>query len=544
MNNDYPSDLYDAKVPVPSMKGPFNPSANEPNVIIENLLLMPTGTFQNPFIRHYQTNVNQSTIGVLMDKLNENPYTAITPKFIANYAPTLVTVNPIGIQSNLVPNGWNNERLRFILVVRIKNERLGRNDRLAYFQGYTDHAGFTQTGALDPNMIFYINSFLVLEEMIISTPSGVAKTYRQIESSNVLPAVSMTNPNTASLRYIRPNDVFQGMQFSHITESYNNLTVFDTREQMNDPVRSFKINNNNNEYLSKIIKNYLASSNDIHQNRHEYGSLVDAVTNPMLNVYQSAIDDDEAKPLVSTNPFIKQLAIAQGTSYRSVTSFTLKILSEICNYLPNVTKIIQPSGSMRRSMPNTADSEYWSARNRETVAATIIYNSLSAIMFDLMITKIRFTSTNMTINGKPATMIGDVKSLIETDITPSVQSLIFRFENEIMPSLTFNNQDSYQVQIEIDIFGHAVINIAFEGQPMVRYVNPSFADSTFSPIITNNPETKNNIVNDISFMLENISSADSVIPPVARPSQPVQNTNIPTQNPFSVSSTQNPFKIK
>ena len=536
MDNDFPLDVYNTQ----SNRLP----AMMPNVVIESLILMPTGQFQTPYIRNYTTTINEGTVYNLLDKLNSNPYDEITPKFVANHANDIITVNPVGTPSNIIPNGWSENRLRFILVVRIKNNRLSTNDQIAYFQGYTDYLGATNTGALDPNMIFSINSYMVFEEIVIPTPTGMAKQYRLHESSNVLLPNSHNSPYS-SLKYIRPNDIFQGMQTSHLTSIENTINIFDYRQESNESIKSFKSNNNNNEYLTKLLNRYINGVNAYKQSPKNYEANRRGIDdNDYAMAIQTALDDQEAMPL-STNPFIRQLATAYGTSYRSVTNFSLKILKEICPYLDNITRYIQPTTNMLRSMPNTADSQYWSARDRETVAATIVNNSLSAIMFDLFITKIKLSSTNMTVNGKPATMIIDVKSIVEFDLTPNIKTIIFRLENEILPSITFNNQDSYKLDIEIDIFGHSVINIAFGGQEFIRYVNPSFADSTFLPVITTNPETRNNIVRDLGFLLENVSenmvNNNLSVKPVVNPSMAV---NVTPNDPFKSPDSLKDIKIK
>jgi len=491
---------YTPQAPVP-MKAPnfFNHMSAMPyensivNLEVLSLILTNTGAYKNPVIRPYQTTLNSQTFNDFQNKMSQYQNVNISPKMIAGVTNNIITLRPIGEETLPITNGWGSDRFRFILMVRI-HSKLG-NPRVCYFSGYSDYADQSYSGLIDPEMRFHINSYTIIEEQHITTPNGAGIMPRIVESSNIF------RPNEIGsnqiVNYIRPNDVFQVMESSYLQNgSPNNaLSVFDTRSNYDQHTKSYRENNYSLSYLTKLINNYTKSAR--HVGRQSYGD------NDRLTLLSGAIDDSEARSLIE-NPFIKALAKAYSTSYNTVNNFTLNILTQIDPTVASKINYIAPNREAMGMMSANLDSSEWYFQDRTTIAAQSIVTSLSSLMYDLTISSIKLVSTNMVINGRPQTTLIDVKSLLSVDITPFVQEFVDRLENEVMYEMTFMNQDSYQLQLEMDIFSVARISLALGGSQMIPYTLPMFADTNFSPVITRDASLKNNLVDDISAMLDNI----------------------------------------
>jgi hypothetical protein len=59
----------------------------------------------------------------------------------------------------------------------------------------------------------------------------------------------------------------------------------------------------------------------------------------------------------------------------------------------------------------------------------------------------------------------------------------------------------------MDLFGFTNIQISLSGGPMVPFTAPTFADSLFSPVTTYNPMIKNQLVKDMEYTLDAVSSS-------------------------------------
>lgn len=511
MDNDSPVDFNDnvisypgnlpTTMPSPSFKTPnfFNHMSTTPyeNSVMQlevlSLILTNTGSYKNPVIRPYQTTLNAATFNEFQNKMSQYQNVNISPKMIAGVTNNILTLRSSGEDALPISNGWNSDRFRFILMVRI-HSKLG-NPRVCYFSGYSEFADQSYSGLIDPEMKFHINSYTIIEEQHITTPNGASIMPRIVESSNIFRPNEIGVNNIVN--YIRPNDVFQVMESSYLQNgSPNNmLSVFDTRSNYDQFTKSYRDNNYSLSYLTKLINNYTKSSR--HISRQSYGD------NDRLTLLSGCIDDSEARSLIE-NPFIKALARAYNTSYNTVNYFTLNLLTQVDPAAASKINYIAPNREAIGMMSANLDSSEWYFQDRVTIAAQTIVNSLSSLMYDLTISSIKLVSTNMVINGRPQTTLIDVKSLLNMDITPFIQEFVDRLENEIMYEMTFMNQDSYQMQLEMDIFSTARIRLSLGGSEMIPYTLPMFADTNFSPVITRDASLKNNLVEDISTMLDSI----------------------------------------
>ncbi len=501
---------------------PIEPFSNKPStyasikVSIETFVITDAGSFNDQVIRPHTTTSDRDVLNQFVQNVQGavSRNAKITPTLLSNNVGNIVMPSTYTEQSIPIPNGWHTNRLRFFLKVRMLSPM--SNSRIGYFQGYTEFSDMSMNGLLDPSMTFFINSFAIVEETMVNTPNGNFMMPRLIESSNILPpTVNMPGPYTSPspylqpdkhLLYMRPNDIFSSIQVSHIHEIAGG-TTYDFRTDPNTYIKSYKSNNNPGSYMSYILNSYI--DNTIMNRNAPENSQFDGVS----TILEQCINQPEEHPLTD-NPFLRELAKIHGASFRAVTHFNLKMLSDLDPDLQHKLKYVKPTRNMISNLPQVGDSEYWNGQTREVVAATLIMNSLSSILFENMISSITIASTNMTMNREMVTSVTGAISLTGLDASPYLQAIVLRLEKDILSSITFNNADAYKLVVNMDLFGVTRIEISLSGGPVVPFTAPTFADSLYSPVSTFDPRIKNNLTKDIDYALDAVSMG------ISRPLQP------------------------
>lgn len=486
---------------------------NNPDIRVVSLTLNDTGSFGDQVLRTYETRVDGYSINALNESINNSFTTGgssnyrLNPGSLSSAVGNLISVSAAPKQSIHIDNGWDMNRLRFLLVLEL-NSSVQRENLYYYFQGYTNHRGIGMGGSLDPNMLFEINSFVVARRVNVQTPMGNTTSTRVADAVSV---VNLTgNDLGRNITTIRPSDLFANMQTNETVRHLGDedVLVFDNRTTplVNEPVASSKRNYNPTDYLSTLINSYSTGMVTASDAFTDSGVNINrAADNSLFGVALSSSRD----PLLSNNPFIRALSHINSNP-SAVTRFTLRDLADID---PNTTKVINYIDSTKslRSMQSYANYESWGSQTREAVAATMIFNSLSSMMMEMFVMNLSIVSTNSTMNGAPITTVVNANTPDNQNLPRIMEHICARFENEVMWGLSFNNQETFNVEINIDLYGSSAINISFNGDPMTPFQRASFADSLYQPVVCADKFLKDNISNDIETLLTNVEIGSNSI---------------------------------
>lgn len=462
---------------------------------IAKLIMQETGTYNPMFQRPYETHVTQDIFNNIVQKVEETRGAEITGATLAGVASALVTPTAHHNGEIAIPYGWTERRIRFILEAHVKT-RFG-SEMVFYFQGFTSHLGASHSGhSFDLEMEFYINSFIRVTRMQKYSPVGMINRDVITDAASIVNGQFMRNDqfnNQQNIMMMRPQDIFTGMQSAYIRDAYNyhnnSQDIHDTRLFLTGSVRSKKSNNLPCNYVGKIIDSYQAS-------------LVNSFsTADSKDAYSQARDYTNEENL-NQNEFLAALGRVKGMA--NVTSFKLPDLLRID---PNVEKVINyiTLGPARAQLHQAGQTAYWNASDRETLIATILSNAVPAIMMECMISKIYFSSTNHDFSGAMTTVIGNVMSLTDTDMTSNYEMFKRRFEREVMYDITYGGQDLYMVTIDADLFGDTYITLSIGGNPEIRFNTPSFCDGLMTPVMTTNQQNYYGTINDFDHLMNNIN---------------------------------------
>ena len=486
---------------------------------VVRFLITETGTYNPMFRRAYHTQMDAGTLSSIENKVANS--SRITPQMLGGLADrfilpsasveqTTLPNNTVVSQQIVIPHGWNERRLRFMMEVETSFAAGGRITEL--IQGYTDHLGVTHNGIIDPNMEFHINSILKIRKQTENTPFGAKSIFNIVDASHVL--VDNSSPqlyNPTVTEKMRPEDIFAAMD----RKTFNEIGSFiDQRTVLNGiPVLSPRSNGIPTNYLSTIMEGY--------QN-----ALIDpfnaaGVEKDILGAARGYTGTES----IQSDAFIK--AISNVKHVPVTSSFTFKNMFDLdpnIQHVTKYTKTVAPTITTQSNFVGLGNIKPWEMQHDATMgmsqswenpdgathSAVILGNSVPGLLMDLGLTGIYFTSTNRDLGdfsvpaGMMNTKIGNWESFSEFDMSNNLKIFKTRLEREILNGLTYGNQLDYWIEMHVDLLGETWIRISISGGPIITYNQPSFADALAVPVLTQNRQAVAEMVNDMDMFLHTV----------------------------------------
>lgn len=476
---------------------------NKPSQLqIVKLLLQETGSYNEMYLRPYQTQMDGTTLNSLVQAVNESSYNGqgrLDPATISGLASGFVTPSAVPEGNIKIANGWSEKRIRFILEIACKYTVGGEHK--IFIQGFTNFNGVSTSSAIAPDMEFIINSMITVATTYIQTPMGTQPYEHVVDCSHLLADNTWTNGyEQMQKRKMCPQDIFSLMQTNAMSGSFafddfNTSNVYDARTILrNEPVKSNRKNSLATGYATKIIDGYRTSIADTSFSDNELD---------ILNKSRASVSEGVA----ATDPFLS--AVTQNSGYTMSNKFKFKDLIGIDPNVSSVVTFIVNGHTQLSQLHSAGQTAMWNGSDRYTLVATILSQSVPAIMMDLMISNIVFSSTNHDVVRQSNTAIIAGGGFSNKDLTRNYEIFKQRLAIEIIKDLTFNHQISYAFTMRVDLLGETWLSLSLEGGPTYDYVTPSFCDSLFVPVITYNPETLTNVSHDFGILMGSIKDSMS-----------------------------------
>lgn len=463
------------------------------SIRVVRLQLQETGTYNQQWLRPFDMTIDNQTSDMLLDRLSRKSSVLTMPATeVADICHNILTpsVNVLGAAG--ISNGWQERRLRFTMVVQVGLNVGG--GYLLTLTGYTDYAGVIQhSGSLDPNMVFVVNNAITSQLTSVPTQFGQQVGLRTLDNNHIHIADGI-QPGSQAL--LRPVDLFESMSTSEImnTESWKASGIIDPRSTIDSvrPLMSRRANSLPSNYVANVIGAGLRASSM----SENWGSNEQFYTEATSNV---------AEANVFANPFLRAIGQVRGDR-TAQARFTVRDLMQVDQNVDSVTDYIPISLGERQPhyAGQTAD---WNGRDLQTVSATVVGQSVPAIMTSLSLIKLAFSSTNNVIGGNIVTVVTAGASAAGNDLDLSRYYDMFavRFEAEVFRSITHNNQLSCTVEAKFDLGGESWVQIQIGDQSKYMFVVPSFADSLFAPTI-GTPAHLNNMSQDFDNLIASIKN--------------------------------------
>lgn len=482
-----------------------NPYGRMPTIQIVNITMHETGAFGRMFQRPYETNrINGHIVDDISRRVNEAGSADITGNLISGLAGQFLTPSTQHQGELFIPNGWDTRRLHWFMEVHITTNTGSK--QIMYLQGYTSHVGVS-TGVvpgqhhIDPNMIFYINSYIVTNKMGANGPTGYYEMDVIVEIAHVLNGqLVRSSHNDADAIAMRPRDIFTGMQ-SHALSSgmnyFNDLGgLNDTRIMFgNESIRSNRNNALPSNYVAKVVNGWKQS-----------------VATSQFGQDQSDLCG-RAMELVYENPVAENLFIRAISNIIGIPGSTQFRDADLRMIQADIPMNIGLHSEVARINTNyNGVGADWNSVNHLVVPATVISNAVPALMMENYLTKVRLHATNHTVNGQFHVDIFEHMSPTRADISKFLNTFVNRLKSEVLYDLTFGNQESIILDLTMSVFGESFISIAIGTNAKEDYFVPSFCDSLMAPVMTLNKDTFNGVVHDLNTLLGSIDTGSAISP--------------------------------
>lgn len=455
---------------------------------ITKLLIHESGTYNQQFRRPYQTNMDGQTLNALQERMDGQA--DFSPSMMSGIAgqfvkPTSTPERPVSIM-----HGWEERRARFMM--EVEHHFMTGGQITEIILGYTSHMGLTGSGAIDPNMEFYVNSTVHVRNTVERTPTGNQTYSSVVDASHVLADHNWANQSgiysPEKEHRMRPVDVFSAMSRSHLPSAN---TVLDLRTTLTSAaVKSRRTNSLASNYMSHILDNYKNANAQAQFGMEE------------TSILGSARGLVAEKP-ATNDPFLSAISQIRGTPVGSV--FNWRDLVTLDPGVDHVT-VVQIMDQVHRGQVHAAgQTQHWGGADLETQAASVLSQAVPALLMNVMLTGIGFKSTNRTqIGGQMHTQFFEALGFTNVDLSPYVEMFRARLESEVLYDITYGNTMDYALEMRVDLLGETWIKISINGGPFIDYVVPSFCDSLTVPVLTSNPNLALSLANDFNLLFDNV----------------------------------------
>ncbi len=444
---------------------------------IKNMLVIPArAEYQDVYQRSFKINASHNDLQKLeavFDQTGVSNNGKLTETMIANTMPEIMALNHHTTGKVEIPHGWQTQRLRFMMEIETP---FNGNVKSIYIQGFSEYHDPSFSGRIDPKMDFYINSVTTVIRMFDPMGRAIVRPFRtynvitDLAGGTKYEEIDSFMNNATDLKLIRPTDIFEDIT---VSDMYGETNVVNTVGNIgNQPNTSDRANNDTLKYFTRTLNSFMDSKNTSEVSYDQS----DIMKNAAINVTEENIMGNE---------FV--YALHKATGAMSPTTFTLDHLVTIDPGIQN--KILMAGGDNMVGLRDNVGLDSTMTANMlqptaEVMTATTIAQSVSSNMVEHMLTTVDLSFTNA--SGQNAVIVSNVTSYIEgIPITNYINKLVSKIESVLMPEVTHNGMVLIEAYVHADLLGDTTVSISINSQPadVVRF--PTFADSLYSPVISN-----------------------------------------------------------
>lgn len=493
----------------------------EPRVIQADFFR--TGTYENQYIRNFQTHRNT-------DQLTENFLRATDNGSRITAASTARIVGDImGLKSEVrkdrdlisIENGWDTERFSFIIVVLMEDNN-GATKRCV-LTGFTDHGEFSLSNHLDDRMVLYINNCYTVRDHTVMTTRGTGRRSRILDNEYILRGKKPTAIDLLGNRdfdtMLRPCDVFfQKAGADNINALGGADTYTDNRAYITGDFKlARRVHNNPANYLSDTIKAGIVSET---RTRNERG--MRDLDEDRRGYRDIGINDEEissaesAAALLSPSEINRNdlfCALISRTDFETNAEVTLGELSDAVDWPNGITKVIN-TGRVERARNNRhyrGEGSEWHGTNNATMAAEFAAKIIPSVMMANSISSGIVTLSNDTRDGSVVCRLVNATPMIQgIDILSGELVVEETLKFDLANMISRNGDLTFSLSVDINIALDMQINIQINDEPEEDFCAPIYCDGLTSPMKSNDSQVLQDICNDIDDLVTASLDSSSV----------------------------------
>lgn len=402
---------------------------------------------------------------------NLNPY---INDIIALSSNTLGNIN--------IVNGWGIRRYSFTIMVEVMHSNGNAQNYMV--EGFTDSPEISTAHErinIDPNLVMFINNIVCFSER--KNQLTGSKTLIPTENFNII----CKDPFDKSIPLHdlvtqRPYDI-TNIGVSGILAGNTSKLAYDSRTSISTTPKMSNLSNNNpSTYVAKIINDGIASIDKAHTDSiYDTTSLREMI-------------DFTRESNINNNGFLRQLGKYQSDIPSAVTSFTWSELTQLdkalastlCPYLN-----VYPLSNRGIHLPSNGNScDNINGSGNEQVFASAIANGITDIMARCRATEVSVMATNS--GGEDIADVTSMRCFDQNEVKTQAGVFELLFINNIVKMINHNTNYGYNILAQASVWGETFIKINI-GYGSFTFLFPNFANSMYSPMITNQKENTNDI---------------------------------------------------
>lgn len=492
-------------------------------------IAVQTGTYQEQYLRPFNPNTNEKVVSQLREVTRNGLNLGVGA--VQEVAADVISPQAMVEAAVKIPEGFTSRRFRIMCRVFEENPFIKGTTTQRIFYGYSDHCEATlENGLIDPKMRIYFNSETIVAESIIPTPNGPQTQAKILGSNQIISPVDLVGGQQngmfakPSSFLIRPEDNFNLMQTKAVADNLQRNGLVDVRIDAQYDHRSmvgeggaFKYSNRRDtspvRYLSNSLNAYQHARKEYNNTMHDTNELAfnrGTDSNEVLMGEASSVCRNSS---ITHNTFLSILR--DHTGFMEVGYVTWGQLRELFPELndPNCAKFALDNGRSIRNVSHAGQSQYWNGADYTSIGASLLAQTIPAIMMDNFFRGVSFAVTNG--NGPNEYIFdfhtGATYSIVagNFDMTPYLLELERRIKVDVLNSISRGNQLPFKISMISDLAGESIIDISIGNEPVERFVAPTFSDSLFSPVITRNQSLSSTIADDITWLVKSVIDGDS-----------------------------------
>lgn len=466
---------------------------------VKQLIMIGTrDRYEDVGVRDYTTHLTPGTANAIKNAMSKNGRVRnipISPIEISKTAPNVIALNPIPNNVAVIPNGWGTKRFMFLMEVI---EDISPYSSIShYFSGYTDFYDISIGGHIDENMNFHINNVIQVSRnidpitgQVFVTPNLNLNIVRDHRVENGLDIYNMPNKH----KLIRPKDILDDLFILDLGKDPRVSSYINHSDILASSDVSRVSNSNPLIYFTNTVNSFIRAKNT--------STNYDQVSE-ILNNASATIDDGN----ILNNNFAE--AVSRITGEPKTSRFTLNILTRLD---PSLSSSSQnrihvfkdgPSFNVNPQAPSFIDTEVTAPTVQplgENVLAQTIFNAITSIMGECMVTALSCSCTNS--SGSDEIIVTSCRSFIEgIDTMFQIHKVEDKVKSLLLPMIGDGNFVPYDVFIDSDLMGDTNLSISTSFQPLIQYRFPTFASGLFSPVMSTT-ERKELVTEDFNNILD------------------------------------------
>lgn len=472
---------------------------------VVKLIVQRSGTYGQQYRRPLISTGSGAAINEIETVLHNN--SNLTPVSLAKSAFELLKPNATPEAPVVIENGWQEERLRFLLHVSIEDQMGFVTNH--YYTGFTQFSDLSHSGQIDPNMVFTINSVSSTKAVQIRSATGIQLLQQPIASAQ------MIMPNPGSTAVADPNKLFSLMPETVVDEIMNadlrnavdpNQTFLNASAYFTAPTRSNRRNSIAPDYLNQLVTGY---RNVILNPSSEYDSN-DAVLENVKQVMQASSNtDDQFLGWLQGRRIETGGAFGLRGGMLADNQFTINDLMRFDDQVMTKIRSANVPGMVNNvHSAQMSGTSNWGASSAEVQYATILSQSLPAYLSQFQLTRLGISSSNeIAHTGEIVTTFTNVMSYNNSSyMAPVLEALRSRLNTELFFALSYGNKMNYRCDVQCDLNGETWITISMGGGPDVPFCCPTFCDSLFSSVATTDQNKQLGMARDFQQLFEVVNN--------------------------------------